>query len=349
MRALILLICAALVQLFQEEGAFADAAPAAPNASAGAVGGEGGEGEDEDGGGWRRRRRQRRLLLGARRGLLEQASSAPAALPGAAAPAAPAYLIRSVDNLYVGISPLTADYLNCSGVVSTYRPALEGMAVFRVPNGTYYAVLSHMTGWEPNPLVLLRADGPSLADPRWRHMGNPTHEPRSYHSQPTFVVQLRDKRARPYFALMSDNWVRAGPRGLRDAGYIWLPLIFHSHSVRPCPVAASPPDLGWGLMDLWRGTFDGRIGGAAQCQMCPPPPHPLPSCRGRSQWMAIRFLIMWPHPTLMSVFYMWVTDFFDRCGFSASLTGPRTGRSRRPSGRTRACSTRWRPRSTPPR
>jgi hypothetical protein len=31
---------------------------------------------------------------------------------------------------------------------------------------------------------------------------------------------------------MSDNWVRAGPNGLRDAGYIWLPLIFHSHSVR---------------------------------------------------------------------------------------------------------------------
>jgi len=129
--------------------------------------------------------------------------------------------------------------------------------------------------------VLLRARGASLADPKWTNMGNPTHEPRSFHAQPTYVVGLTDKKKRPYFMLMSDNWVRAGPRGLQDAGYvaakgcattskveirshrvcwqpflnasqivtnpdclracypshrrrryIWLPLIFHDHSVR---------------------------------------------------------------------------------------------------------------------
>jgi len=35
----------------------------------------------------------------------------------------------------VGISPLSEDYLNTTGIISTYRPALEGMAVFRIPNG----------------------------------------------------------------------------------------------------------------------------------------------------------------------------------------------------------------------
>lgn len=48
-----------------------------------------------------------------------------------------AYLIRSADNQFVGISRLTEDYLNTSGIVSTYRPALEGMAVFRIPNGSF--------------------------------------------------------------------------------------------------------------------------------------------------------------------------------------------------------------------
>ena len=67
-----------------------------------------------------------------------------------------------------------------------------------------------MTGWEPNPLVLLRARGPSLADPQWASMGNPTHEPRSYHAQPTAVVRLVDQRRRPYFALVAWHLRAAG-------------------------------------------------------------------------------------------------------------------------------------------
>ena len=106
------------------------------------------------------------------------------------------------------------------------------MAVFRHPNGTYYAIFSHLTGWDPNPLVLLRAAGSSLADPQWENMGNPTHEPKSYNLQPTSVLRLSDARGRPYFVLLGDNWKHAGPRGLRDAGYVWLPMIFSRSSVR---------------------------------------------------------------------------------------------------------------------
>ena len=298
-----------------------------------------------------------------------------------------AYLIRSVKNAYVGISPLSRDFLTTaedhqqpgrgsrSGgrPTSTISPALEGMAVFRFPyaterdgGGSLFAIMSHLTGWEPNPLVMLRAQGglgntrsqggkygpapasdqqednnddeqdyrgngsaddddeegdddeeeerrrlnpllqslamlrkkgeargeggdaatrpwwrqqqqqqhreptsisgsgsggsssssrsgggstgsgsgsasrrgvfPSLGDPSlsWTDLGNPTRHFRSHNAQPTFVFSaskdhggLIDKRSgRSYALLMADNWLYAGPRGLRDAGYIWLPIEF---------------------------------------------------------------------------------------------------------------------------
>jgi len=146
---------------------------------------------------------------------------------------------------YVGMSRLSSDYLSTvGGVLSSVRPCLEGMAVFRHPGDeTLYAVMSHLSGWEPNPLVLLRAHktapgggmgerckGPDCGldhgELLWLPLGNPTHHPKSYNAQPTFVMTLKDKHAKPYVMLMSDNWLYAGPRGLKDAGYIWLPLEF---------------------------------------------------------------------------------------------------------------------------
>ena len=57
-----------------------------------------------------------------------------------------AYHIRSCDNTYVGISRLTPDYLNTTGIISNHF-VFEGMALFRHPNGTYYIITSHLTGW----------------------------------------------------------------------------------------------------------------------------------------------------------------------------------------------------------
>jgi hypothetical protein len=54
---------------------------------------------------------------------------------------------RSVNNEYVGMSRLSDDYLSTTGgVLSSIRPCLEGMAVFRNPgdNGLY-AIMSHLT------------------------------------------------------------------------------------------------------------------------------------------------------------------------------------------------------------
>ena len=79
-----------------------------------------------------------------------------------------AYLIRSVANRYNAISRLSADFLGSQGVISTYRPVFEGMALFRHPNQTIYCIGSHLTGWNPNPLILLRAEG----ETPWRGQKN---------------------------------------------------------------------------------------------------------------------------------------------------------------------------------
>ena len=115
-----------------------------------------------------------------------------------------AYFIRSCDNSYTGISRLTRDYLNSSGLISTHS-VFEGMAIFRHPNGTYYCIGSHLTGWNPNPLMLFRAAGATLDDPQWIDMGNPTGDPASFNTQPTYVVSFTPVRGNPYFVYMADN------------------------------------------------------------------------------------------------------------------------------------------------
>lgn len=141
-----------------------------------------------------------------------------------------AYLVRSCDNNYTGISRLTPDYLNSTGIISNHS-VFEGMALFRHDNGTYYMITSHLTGWTPNPLMLFRANGQTLDDPQWVNMGNPTHSNSSFSSQPTYVVQYTPKSGESYFVYMADDWIRCpnanhsrGP--LVNACYIWLPIHF---------------------------------------------------------------------------------------------------------------------------
>ena len=143
-----------------------------------------------------------------------------------------AYFIRSVDNEYNAISRLTDDYLSSAGVISTHRPVFEGMAIFRHTNGTLYCIASHLTGWNPNPLMAFRAAGTSLDDPQWVDMGNPTGDPTSFNTQPTFVVSATSKAGEQFFIYLADNWVHAGPAGLPDASYVWLPLRFIKGTLR---------------------------------------------------------------------------------------------------------------------
>merc|ERR1711879_4307 len=130
----------------------------------------------------------------------------------------------------MGISRLSADYLNSTGLISKYK-VVEGMALFRHPNGTFYMITSHLSGWVPNPLTLYRAEGGTLDDPQWVSMGNPTNHSQSFNSQPSFVLKYAPAVGEPYFIYMADNWISAGPHGLRDASYVRLPMHFGERTV----------------------------------------------------------------------------------------------------------------------
>lgn len=137
-----------------------------------------------------------------------------------------AYFVRSCDNAYTGISRLTDDYLNTSGMLSK-GPRVEGMAMFRHPvTDKLYMMTSHLTGWNPNPLMLYRSDGPDLSDPQWVDLGNPTNDETSFNTQPTSIVMYTTQAGQTYPIYMADNWIYGGRQGLLDATYVWLPIRF---------------------------------------------------------------------------------------------------------------------------
>ena len=58
---------------------------------------------------------------------------------------------------------------------------------------------SHLTGWFPNAMMLFRAEGESLDNPSWTHLGNPTKSNTSFNSQPAFVLPVQDPRGDTVF------------------------------------------------------------------------------------------------------------------------------------------------------
>ena len=152
------------------------------------------------------------------------------------------------------------------GLISNHTK-FEGMALFRLANGTYYIMTSHLTGWSPNPLMLFRAEGKTLDDPQWVDMGNPTGQKESWHTQPTYVVPYTPKNGSPYFIYMGDNWIHCGKGGLIDACYTWLPMQFHSDSVTI--------EMGTGRHGAW-DPDDPFPGGPTPPRPPPAPPNPPP-------------------------------------------------------------------------
>jgi len=132
------------------------------------------------------------------------------------------YLIRSVENSYVGISKLTNDYLDSAGMVSKIDQAREGPAIFKM-NGTYYLVSSHLTGWAPNAMDAFKT-GKSLNGAVWTSIGNPTGSGDSFDSQSTFVLSYTQPDGHQMIVYQGDRWNEAGPGGLGNATYIWLPI-----------------------------------------------------------------------------------------------------------------------------
>lgn len=141
-----------------------------------------------------------------------------------------AYLLRDVAHRYTGISKLTPDFLNTTGIISKI-PTSEGMAMFRLPNGTYYVLSSHLSGWKPNPMIAWRSTSTLLDGADWEDLGNPTDNSTSFYSQPTSVLQYNPASGDPYFVYVGDNWVHCGgatamddATRLQEACYVWLPI-----------------------------------------------------------------------------------------------------------------------------
>jgi len=136
------------------------------------------------------------------------------------------YLVRSCNNQYVGISKLTDDYLNTTGITSTIGEPREGHAVF-YRNNRYYMMTSHLTGWAPNPAELFISDRDSLDEAKWISLGNPTGSSTTFNSQSTFVLPFPSTKypGRYFYIYMGDRWDYPH---LLNATYIWLPYQFNS-------------------------------------------------------------------------------------------------------------------------
>ena len=167
-----------------------------------------------------------------------------------------AYLIRDCAHDYVGISRLSADYLNTTGVIAKIHDC-EGMAMFRLENGTYYLITSHLSGWSPNPLIAWRSTKSVLdSSTEWVNLGNPTQDATSFNTQPTFVVRYTPARGPAYFVYMADDWLHCGPQNLTDACYTWLPVSFNDSSPLPVQIAWR---ASWDLDDPFRNPRTGSL------------------------------------------------------------------------------------------
>ena len=139
-----------------------------------------------------------------------------------------AYFIRSVDNSYVGISRISADYMDTTGLISVIPEAREGHAVFwHEPLQRYFMLTSHLTGWAPNAMEAFVSSGSSLDGALWQSVGNPTGSDDSFNSQPALVWPYTSRTTnQSYFILLADRW--DAPR-LRNSSYVWLPFTVHDN------------------------------------------------------------------------------------------------------------------------
>ena len=133
--------------------------------------------------------------------------------------------MRSVDNSYVGISKLSDDYMDTTGLCSIIPEAREGHAIFYYRQ-RYFMLTSHLTGWAPNAMEAFVANKASLVGAEWSSLGNPTGSADSFDSQPALVLPFQDADGAPYFIYMGDRW--ASPN-LLNASYIWLPITIHAN------------------------------------------------------------------------------------------------------------------------
>lgn len=162
-----------------------------------------------------------------------------------------AYLVRSVENRFAGISRMTDDCLNTTGIVSQ-GPEMEGQALMRDDAGVLHLLGSHLTGWAPNPAQFVTSPNTSLVGAVWENNVNPSNDATTFDSQSTFVYPFKHADGHTTLMAMLDRWNsgRPGPSGIdnmtvRKAHLLPRPCARpHSHSVpappRPQRCSGSP-------------------------------------------------------------------------------------------------------------
>ena len=143
------------------------------------------------------------------------------------------YLIRSVENQFAGISQMTLDCLNVTGIISA-GPDMEGQAIMRDTQGILHAAGSHLTGWAANAAQFVTTNSSVLNGSVWTggygcHMaiqGFYLLLPRiialSHRQTTTILAEIlqRTTRSRPSFSRMftrtgirrSSGWLTVGER-----------------------------------------------------------------------------------------------------------------------------------------
>jgi len=134
-----------------------------------------------------------------------------------------AFLCRSVENQYAGISQLTEDYLNTTGIISK-GPRIEGQAIWYWNSlQQTYLIGSNLTGWSPNPAILnLGRTQYIVRNTQWKDLGNPTNSADTYSSQSTFVLPYTHPNGEMLYIFMADDW---NYPYVDYAVYVWLPIL----------------------------------------------------------------------------------------------------------------------------
>lgn len=146
------------------------------------------------------------------------------------------YLIRSASNQYAGISKLSDDFLNTTGIISK-GPKMEGNTMWRTQDGTYWMLGSHLTGWSPNAAILVHTTSHTLNGATWTNLGNPSGSSTTYDSQSTFVLPYMHPSGKMLYIYMGDRW--SNPKPAANAIYVWLPLQRDSKGAFTMPLENS--------------------------------------------------------------------------------------------------------------
>ena len=128
-----------------------------------------------------------------------------------------AYLIFEDRPFGFRIAKLSDDYLNVEKEVCLIPEHMEGGAIVHY-DGLYYAIGSHLTGWNPNPN--LYATAKSLSGPWSEFKDIAPPEKNTYRSQSTLMLKIVGTKTTSVI-FMGDIWK---PQSQWDSRYLWMPL-----------------------------------------------------------------------------------------------------------------------------